>query len=880
MALASLAGLPGYRSSTTSTDYDSVERPIDHLDETELFWSRKLESTFTPVEHGLKSGRIQINFNHGTTTLAFKYSGGAIVAADSRASSGSYIASGTTEKILVINKYLLGTMAGGAADCAFWERVLSKQCRLFELRNKERMSVAAASKLLANMLYEYKGAGLSIGTTIVGWDKKGAGIYYVDNDGQRLTGDLFSVGSGSLYAYGVLDTNYKFQMTDEEAYELARRAILHATYRDSASGGFINPTGGDESKESCLNVLVLADPHLVGPFKGHILDRLRRDWQMKQSFQAARTLLSPDVVFILGDIFDEGLWLDDPNFESHVERYNNIFRHDSLKTVVKNLVGNHDIGFHYAIHPYVDRRFRRKLMLAANTSAVSLWTHKGDDCHLCTEAERNVKSIARHLRCASSNRSVDCGADVDAETIVEQPDAYPRPILLQHFPLFRTTELGCPSKPADAMPVAKRPVAYRPKWDCLSSMATRQLLRQLRPRLVLSGHSHYSCHLVHTIDDNPGLVVPEWTVASFSWRNLPNPSFLLLAVSTSEHAISKCYLPTEFNIVLLYVLCLLLPIAWIFIRRLIRCLPNFGQLHAKVSIYWFNFDHFAEPAGLPNVLKMSSKATEHPDRVIGPSLQTDDVVPVGGIGPAIPLHIFKSKLADQSHSGDRYGGILAEDISTIGPLAPTQAFQEELRHLRSETKELEQLKSSNSTALKRDTWMTEMLPMSREVVALKPRKFEQRLGSSAHNACDASWFQTPSSSDTGTSTNRMETELEKQRSVEEFERIKDNVHDQRMETLASKYNTTKRDASLLDLHRKKLKHKAKKEAKKAKKEKHKSKKKHKHNRSPSPKEPARRPFDRDQDLRISRLDSSARQALIQRSKQLSGRFAHGSRQFL
>ncbi|KAF6774673.1 hypothetical protein AHF37_06111 [Paragonimus kellicotti] len=240
MALASLTGLSGYRNPTSATDYNLIERPIGHLEETELFWSRKLESTFTPVDHGLKSGHIQINFNHGTTTLAFKYSGGAIVAADSRASSGSYIASGTTEKVLVINKYLLGTMAGGAADCAFWERVLSKQCRLFELRNKERMSVAAASKLLANMLYEYKGAGLSIGTTIVGWDKRGAGIYYVDNDGQRLTGDLFSVGSGSLYAYGVLDTNYKFQMKDEDAYELARRAILHATHRDSASGGFIN----------------------------------------------------------------------------------------------------------------------------------------------------------------------------------------------------------------------------------------------------------------------------------------------------------------------------------------------------------------------------------------------------------------------------------------------------------------------------------------------------------------------------------------------------------------------------------------------------------------------------------------------------------------
>lgn len=45
------------------------------------------------------------------------------------------------------------------------------QCRLHELRNKERISVAAASKILANIVYQYKGMGLSMGTMICGWDK-------------------------------------------------------------------------------------------------------------------------------------------------------------------------------------------------------------------------------------------------------------------------------------------------------------------------------------------------------------------------------------------------------------------------------------------------------------------------------------------------------------------------------------------------------------------------------------------------------------------------------------------------------------------------------------------------------------------------------------
>lgn len=72
------------------------------------------------------------------------------------------LGSQTVKKVIEINPYLLGTMAGGAADCSYWERELGRRCRLHELRNKERISVAAASKLLANMVYAYKGMGLSM----------------------------------------------------------------------------------------------------------------------------------------------------------------------------------------------------------------------------------------------------------------------------------------------------------------------------------------------------------------------------------------------------------------------------------------------------------------------------------------------------------------------------------------------------------------------------------------------------------------------------------------------------------------------------------------------------------------------------------------------
>jgi len=181
-----------------------------------------------------------IKFAKGTTTLAFKFQGGIIVAVDSRATMGSYISSGTVKKVIEINPYLLGTMAGGAADCSFWERELGRQCRLYELRQKERISVSAASKILANITYSYKGYGLSMGTMITGWDKTGPNLFYVDNDGTRLKGNLFSVGSGSTYAYGVLDSGYSYELSVDEAIELGRRSIYHATHRDAYSGGYIN----------------------------------------------------------------------------------------------------------------------------------------------------------------------------------------------------------------------------------------------------------------------------------------------------------------------------------------------------------------------------------------------------------------------------------------------------------------------------------------------------------------------------------------------------------------------------------------------------------------------------------------------------------------
>lgn len=194
--------------------------------------------------NGLKNSqgpeKSLMDFKKGTTTLAFKTKDGVCVAVDSRASMGEFNSSETVRKIVEINDRMLGTMAGGAADCQYWEPYIAMKARVYELKYGQKMSCAAASKLLSNIMYAYRGYGLSMGIMFTGWDERsGASLYYIDNDATRIEGQMFSVGSGQTFAYGVLGSYYSYDMSMEDAIKLGKRAISEATYNDAASGGVV-----------------------------------------------------------------------------------------------------------------------------------------------------------------------------------------------------------------------------------------------------------------------------------------------------------------------------------------------------------------------------------------------------------------------------------------------------------------------------------------------------------------------------------------------------------------------------------------------------------------------------------------------------------------
>lgn len=92
--------------------------------------------------------------------------------------------------------------------------------------------------------------------------------------------------------------------------------------------------------------MFLTDTHLLGPRKGFWLDTVRTDWQMYIAFQTAVKLHRPEVVFVLGDLTNEGEYSSDDYFKTYVKRFYGVF------AVPKNIqmfvhMGNHDIGFHY-----------------------------------------------------------------------------------------------------------------------------------------------------------------------------------------------------------------------------------------------------------------------------------------------------------------------------------------------------------------------------------------------------------------------------------------------------------------------------------------------------------------------------------------------------
>ncbi|KAJ8042137.1 Metallophosphoesterase 1 [Holothuria leucospilota] len=317
---------------------------------------------------------------------------------------------------------------------------------------------------------------------------------------------------------------------------------------------------------SALQVMFLADTHLLGDRLGHWFDKLRREWQMQRSFQTAVMLFQPDAVFILGDVTDEGKWENQEQFNETMARFAKMF---SVPDYVELHVvaGNHDIGFHDYVHRGRLQRFQERFSLQAVKVIhmqdivfvlVNSMAFHGDHCTMCSEAAQQLKKVSEQLNC-SRYQSASGKQTTRDQNKCRKYETLPnvKPVLLQHFPMYRESDVSCHGP--DAPPDEEKVTLHRVKMDVLSKEASDLQLSLLQPRIVLSGHTHHGCYVEHSQG------TPEISVPSFSWRNRNNPSFILATITKEDFVWNKCFLPEESTVINIYMVGSVIIILWLLI---------------------------------------------------------------------------------------------------------------------------------------------------------------------------------------------------------------------------------------------------------------------------------------------------------------------------
>ena len=172
---------------------------------------------------------------------------GIVMAADRRATAGTIVMSKKTKKVVKINDYIVVSGTGVASDIDFTQKVFGAELRLKELKTKSRPSVNEAANLLGIMIYRNIRSPSMIpsivGTLLAGVDEDGktslftiepaGGVYKVEDYDANFS-------SGMPYILGLLERQYKKDISVKEGVELAKECIKASTQRDVGSGNGID----------------------------------------------------------------------------------------------------------------------------------------------------------------------------------------------------------------------------------------------------------------------------------------------------------------------------------------------------------------------------------------------------------------------------------------------------------------------------------------------------------------------------------------------------------------------------------------------------------------------------------------------------------------
>lgn len=176
----------------------------------------------------------------GTTTIGVVCKDCVILAADKRVTAGYMVVDKNTNKIIPINKRFAITTAGNVSDNQLVTKLIKAQIALKETQTNRNATTKEIANMLSGMLYQLiRTPSMMPGVAhllLSGFDKE-ASLYDIYPDGAITDIDEYvSSGSGSIFAIGVLESDYKKGMTQKEGIQVIKKAINASLKRDAMSG--------------------------------------------------------------------------------------------------------------------------------------------------------------------------------------------------------------------------------------------------------------------------------------------------------------------------------------------------------------------------------------------------------------------------------------------------------------------------------------------------------------------------------------------------------------------------------------------------------------------------------------------------------------------
>ncbi len=184
----------------------------------------------------------------GTTIVGIKCKDGMVMGADRRVTAGGQIVvKKDLQKVMEINDYLLMAVAGNAADAKMLARVVSAELKLKELKTRSRPTVREAANLIAVMSFRNIRTPSMIpsivGSIVGGYNEDGTTeLYTIEPAGgiDEITDYDANFGSGMTFVLGLLERQYKKDLSVKEGINLAVESLKSSTQRDTASGNGID----------------------------------------------------------------------------------------------------------------------------------------------------------------------------------------------------------------------------------------------------------------------------------------------------------------------------------------------------------------------------------------------------------------------------------------------------------------------------------------------------------------------------------------------------------------------------------------------------------------------------------------------------------------